>query len=215
MQQLDQNPQRALLSDGPEDARWTLVLAHGSGTGMESPFLQLAARQLGREGIRVQRFEFPYMHKARIDGRRRPPDREPVLLETWREVVGQVAGQTPRLAFGGRSMGGRMASMLADALPAVDALVCFGYPFHPPGKPERLRTDHLETLETPALICQGERDTFGNAAEVATYTLAGSIRLHWLPDGDHELKPRKRSGYTAEDNWLSAIDATSGFLASL
>lgn len=215
MSEQDQNPPIALLSDGPMTAQWTLVLAHGSGTGMDSPFLELAATHLGRESIRVERFEFPYMRRARMEGKRRPPDREPMLLDTWREVVRHLAGQTQRLAIGGRSMGGRIASMLADELPDVDALVCFGYPFHPPRKPERLRTAHLQSLATPMLICQGERDPFGGISEVVDYTLARGIKLHWLPDGDHELKPRKRSGFTVEQHWSSALVAASAFLKTL
>ncbi len=101
-------------------------------------------------------------------------------------------------------MGGRVASMLADELHAearVSGLVCLGYPFHPPGKPEQLRTAHLEGLKTPALICQGTRDPFGGKDEVPSYPLAPSIEIVWLEDGDHDLKPRKSiSGFTAADH---------------
>jgi predicted alpha/beta-hydrolase family hydrolase len=97
----------------------------------------------------------------------------------------------------------------------VRGLACLGYPFHPAGRPERLRTGHLATLETPCLICQGTRDALGSAEEVAGYALSGSIRLHWAADGDHDLKPRKASGRTAEQNWTAALDALDGFFRSL
>src|SRR5690606_10507373 len=149
-----------------------LVLAHGAGGAMDEPGLDAIARGVAAAGVRVARFEFPYMAARRADGRRRPPDREPVLLDTWRAVVAQLGGSGasppgPRdLAIGGKSMGGRMASRVADEL-GVRALVCLGYPFHPPGAPERLRTAHLATLRTPTLIVQGTRDRVGTREEVA------------------------------------------------
>jgi predicted alpha/beta-hydrolase family hydrolase len=175
-----------LILDGPETAPITLALAHGAGAG------------LGARGLRVARFEFPYMAARRRDGRKRPPDREAVLLDTWRRAIDTL--RPGPLAIGGKSLGGRMASLVADASPAV-GLVCLGYPFHPPGKPERLRTAHLETLKTPTLICQGTRDALGNALQVSGYRLSPAIRLHWAEDGDHGLVPRKGSGRTAEQNW--------------
>src|SRR5262245_54452928 len=126
---------------------------------MESPFMAQLARQLGELGVRVARFDFPYMERRGAAGKRTPPDRLPVLLESWRGVVAQL-GDAPRLAIGGKSMGGRIASMVADEL-GVAAVVCLGYPFHPPGRPEQLRTAHLEPLRTRCLILQGTRDEFG------------------------------------------------------
>ena len=97
----------------------------------------------------------------------------------------------------------------------VDHFVCLGYPFYPPGKPEKLRTEHFISLKTPTLICQGERDTFGTHGDVMTYRLSKSIRLHWLADGDHGFKPRKKSGFTEQKNWISAMDAIALFVRSL
>jgi hypothetical protein len=93
--------------------------------------------------------------------------------------------------------------------------VCLGYPFHPPGRPEQLRTAHLETLRTPALIVQGTRDPFGTPAEVAGYRLSPSIRLHWIEDGDHSLAPRKSSGRTRRDAQDDAIARVAEFVAAL
>jgi len=142
------------LTAGPSDADWTLILAHGAGQGMDSPFMTQIADALGRAGVRVIRFEFPYMAEMRRTGKRKPPNREPVLLERWNLVIDRelAAGTDPRrLLIGGKSLGGRMASLIADER-GVAGLVCLGYPFHPPGKPDRLRTEHLRDLRTPTLI---------------------------------------------------------------
>jgi predicted alpha/beta-hydrolase family hydrolase len=116
--------------------------------------------------------------------------------------------------IGGKSLGGRIASMLADET-GVAGLVCLGYPFHPPGKPDRLRTEHLRTLHTPALILQGTRDPFGSPDEVSGYALSTSIRVHWLVDGDHSFKPRKSSGRTEQDNWNEGIEVVAAFVQRL
>lgn len=203
----------AFLYDGPKDAAFTVVLAHGAGAPMDSAFMNEIAQGLAGRNLRVVRFEFPYMHKRRVEGGKRPPDRAPVLLQTWRDVVAAL-GDPARLIIGGKSMGGRMASMVADEI-GVAGLVCLGYPFHAPGKPDAPRTEHLEGLATPALILQGERDPFGGTAEVAGYSLSERIAITWLPDGDHDLKPRKKSGHTHAENMEQAIGAIAAFADSL
>src|SRR5690606_13256540 len=145
------------LFDGPEDGP-LLVLAHGAGAPMDSGFMAAFAKGLGERGLRVARFEFPYMAQRRETGKRRPPDREAILLQTWREVVEELGGG-PSCVIGGKSMGGRMASMVADEVGAR-GLVCLGYPFHAPGRPEKPRSEHLRSLRTPGLIVQGTRDPF-------------------------------------------------------
>lgn len=201
------------LFDGPEDAPCTLVLAHGAGAPMDSPFMAHIAQGFGARGLRVARFEFPYMAATRADGKKRPPDRAPALLASWREVIAELGRPVGlrRLAVGGKSLGGRMASLIA-AEDEVGAVVCLGYPFHPPGRPEKLRTAHLEDLATPCLIVQGERDPFGKRDEVAGYPLSPAVRIAWCPDGDHSLVPRKMSGRTAEQNWDLAADIVAEFL---
>ena len=200
------------LFTGPDDARMTVVLAHGAGAPMDSDFMEAMAQGLAAKGIRVARFEFSYMAKRREDGRRRPPDRAPVLIDCYLAVAAELGPE--RLLVAGKSMGGRIASMIADEA-GVAGLVCLGYPFHPPGKPDRLRTDHLEMLKTPALILQGERDPFGRREEVEGYRLSKSIEVVFLPDGDHDLKPRKASGRTRDDNWAEAVERVAGFVARL
>jgi len=200
-----------LRVDGPERALEAVVLAHGAGAPMDSPFLEYVAAGLATRGLRVVRFEFPYMH-ARRDGRRPPPDREPVLLDRWRAVIAELGGRP--LVIGGKSLGGRMASLLADEVGAR-GLVCLGYPFHPPGKPQRLRVAHLESLRTPTLVVQGTRDALGSREEVAGYRLSRSIRVHWIEDGDHSLKPRARSGRSERQNLDEAVDAVAQFVSAL
>jgi len=198
--------------DGPARAPLTFAFAHGAGAPMDTPFMTFFAEGLAGHGWRVVRFEFPYMALRRRAPRRPAPDRQPVLLETWRQVIAALGPDS--LVIGGKSMGGRMASLVADET-GVRGLACLGYPFHPAGKPERLRTEHLAGLATPCLICQGTRDTLGSAEEVAGYALSPAIRLHWAEDGDHDLKPRKASGRTAEQNWREAVATLDGFFHTL
>jgi len=202
----------AVRSDGPEAARTKLVLAHGAGASIDSPFLEHIASALAGRGIRVVRFEFPYM-EARRHGRKLPPDREPVLRAAWRDRIAAEGGGD-RLVIGGKSLGGRMASLVADEM-EVRALVCLGYPFHPPGKPERLRVAHLAELRTPTLIVQGSRDPFGAPDEVAHYELSRAIRIHWIEEGDHSFKPRVSSGRTERQSLDEAVKAIAEFLGEL
>ncbi len=206
-----------LLWDGPPDAPATVLLAHGAGAAMDSTGMTDVALALAERGLRVARFEFAYM-AARRHGQRKPPPRADTLLGEYRHAVAAVRAAAPgTLVIGGRSMGGRVASMVADELHAdgmVAGLVCLGYPFHPPGKPEQLRTAHLEHLATPALIVQGERDEFGTRAEVDSYALSPAIEILWLPDGDHSLTPRKSvSGFGYRDHLATTADAVVAFAA--
>ena len=201
------------LVDGPDDAPVTLALAPGAGGAMDAPWMTTIARVIAPGGsVRVVRFEFAYMAAGRAAGKRRPPSATKVLEAEWRAVVEALSGRP--LFIGGKSMGGRIASHVAGECGAA-GLVCLGYPFHPPGRPEQLRTAHLETLRMPALIVQGERDPFGKPAEVAGYALSPSIRVHWIADGDHSLKPRKQSGRTEAGNLAEAAAAVRGFIADV
>ena len=202
-----------LLIDGKKSAARTVVLAHGAGAPMDAPWMTEIAHGLAAHDLRVVRFEFPYMAQRRDSGKRRGPDRPPVLLETWRTVIEQI-GNPDHLIIGGKSMGGRIASMVADA-EGVAGLLCFSYPFHPAGRPEKTRTEHLGALRTPTLILQGTRDPLGNTEDVAGYDLSATINLHWLEDGDHDLKPRKASGRTHAENLAEAVGATAAFVAAL
>jgi hypothetical protein len=207
-----------LVWSGPEAAAITLLLAHGAGAGMSSPFMQTIAELLADRAVRVARFEFGYMAERTRTGRRRPPPAAERLDSEMLRAVEEVskARGDGTLAIGGKSMGGRVASHVAGKLHAegrVSALVCLGYPFHPPKTPERTRVAHLGELKCPTLIVQGERDPFGTCAEVTDYPLSPAIRLHWATDGDHDLGPRGGSGVTRRGNLAAAADAVAAFLA--
>ncbi len=201
--------------DRPEgrESGLVVVLAHGAGGPMDSPFMEDVARGLAAGSFRVVRFEFPYMQEYRRTRRRTRPDQPSVLEECWAQVVEQE-GPASRLVIGGKSMGGRIASMVADRL-GVKGLVCMGYPFHPTGRPGVLRVSHLKELRTPTLILQGERDSLGAREEIAGYALSASIRVVFLPDGDHSFKPRKSSGRTYDQNLRQAVNETLQYCRSL
>lgn len=179
---------------------------------MDSTFMNQVAAGLGALGVSVVRFEFPYMAARRDQGSRRAPDRMPVLTATWTAVF-QELSQGSACFLGGKSMGGRVASLIADEVGAR-GLVCLGYPFHPAGKPQQLRTAHLAELRTPTLIVQGTRDALGSREDVAGYTLSSAIALHWIEDGDHSLAPRKSSGHSSAQAMAEAVAAIAAFMRS-
>lgn len=205
--------QPEFILEGSSKAPLTVVLAHGAGAPMDSPFMTTVAEGLADRDLRVARFEFTYMRARRIKGTRTAPDREPILLDRWRDVIRSMGGGQ-RLVIGGKSLGGRIASMIADEA-GVRGLVCLGYPFHPPGRPPGTRIKHLKSLRTPALIVQGTRDSFGTRSEVESYQLSQQIHFAWIEDGDHSFKPRARSGRTEQQNLTAAIDAVRDFVGQL
>lgn len=206
------------LFDGPENAAVTILLAHGAGAPMDSASMNGAAKALADKLLRVARFEFGYMAARRTGEGRKPPPRAETLKSEYLAAISDLAA-AGTLIIGGKSMGGRVASMVADELfdtGRISGLLCLGYPFHPPGKPTQLRTKHLVGLRTPTLICQGTRDEFGTMDEVAGYELSDRIEILWLEDGDHDLKPRKTiSGFSATDHLKSMADAVAAFAARI
>jgi predicted alpha/beta-hydrolase family hydrolase len=204
MQKTDTTMPTTFLFDGPEDARITILLAHSAGAPMDSASMTATARALAAEGLRVARFEFGYMASRRTEAGKKPPPRADKVMPEFIAAVDDLGPTNGPLLIGGKSMGGRVASMVADPLFAagrIAGLVCLGYPFHPPGKPETLRTAHLAELKTPTLISHGTRDEFGSPEEIATYPLSPAITMQFLEDGDHDLKPRKTlSGFSTADH---------------
>ncbi len=200
-----------MLFDGPESAPVTLVLAHGAGLPMDSPFMDAVAAGVAAEGFRVARFEFPYMRARREGERRGAPDRPPVLKQTWLDAIGLLGGGG-KVVIGGKSLGGRIASMVADEA-GVRGLVCLGYPFHPPGQPEKLRTKHLRgpARRRPS-SSRGPATRLARARTSAGYRLSPRIAMHWLEDGDHSWKPRVSSGRTEAQNLAEGIAAIAAFL---
>ncbi len=206
------------LLDGPDEAAVTILLAHGAGAPMDSASMTATAKALAEAGFRIARFEFAYMAARRTSEGRKPPPRAETLNPEYRAAVSALAATGP-LIIGGKSMGGRVASMVADDLYSegkIAGLLCLGYPFHPPGKPEQLRTKHLAGLTTPTLICQGTRDEFGTRQEVADYALSDRTEILWLDDGDHDLKPRKSiSGFSAADHLTTMAEAVAAWAGKL
>ncbi|MEQ3638609.1 MAG: alpha/beta family hydrolase [Alteromonas sp.] len=206
-----------------------LILGHGAGAGKEHEFMQTMSALFVERNIDVVLFNFPYMQTIKETGKRRPPDKAEKLLQHFHDVVAHIETscvETSTLKqtdaenkqaslpifIGGKSMGGRMATMSIEDMPSVKGAVAFGYPFHPPGKPEKTRTDHLQAVNKPLLIVQGERDTFGTKSEVAEYALCPSIEISFLADGDHSFKPRKTSGFTQEAHIKAAVDKACDFI---
>ena len=206
------------IFDGEELGMPTILLSHGAGAPMDSGFMQQIAAGLAARQCRVARFEFAYMAERRNGGKRRPPPKIETLMDEYRAAIEEL-GQVEKLVIGGKSMGGRVASMIADELwdeGRVAGLLCLGYPFHPPGAPERLRTSHLAEIRTPTLICQGTRDKLGSREEVEGYALSDRIELFWLEDGDHDLKPRKRvSGETQEAHLRRVAERAAAWVRGL
>ena len=196
------------IVDGSENQP-LFIFAHGAGAGMDHVFMQQVAEGLANKGIRVVRFNFPYMVKRSEEGKKYLPDRAPTLLEAFEQIIEEYADKP--VVIGGKSMGGRMASLLSEH-PLVAGVACLGFPFHPPGKPEKYKGAHLATLSKPCLILQGERDTFGQREEFEHFSFAPSVRSSFIPDGDHSFKPRKRSGYTEQGNMALTVDMLSQYI---
>lgn len=200
-----------VIREGASDAPVRILLAHGAGAGMEHAFLAELSRLLAGPDIEVVRFNFPYMIKRAQDGKRRPPDRQPALLEHWRQMVREFAH--PKLFLAGKSMGGRMAAEIVGEMNAAGLLI-LGYPFHPPAKPECWRGEVLKQITTPTLLLQGERDTFGSRAELVDFPFSSAVSVHWLTDGDHGFKPRKASGVSEQENLQQAANEIRRFVTN-
>ncbi len=195
-----------------ESNPYTCLFAHGAGAPMDSDFMNVVSQGLAKLDIKVVRFEFPYMQERRLNGKKRPPNRQPELLECFEQVIDELAEPCVLM---GKSMGGRMASILAAQQPqheAIKGVLALGYPFHPQGKPEKLRTEHLPNIVVPMTILQGTRDALGDEALVNGLELPADIEMLWLADGNHDLKPRVKSGFTHEQHIQTAIEASAQFI---
>lgn len=206
------------ISTGSSNAANVLLLAHGAGAGMDSPFMSSIAEAISEQGICVHRFEFLYMQKAKELGKRRPPDSAKKLQQHFLARIEHIRAQLnpgQRLWVGGKSMGGRIASMItATAELEVEGCVCLGYPFHPPGRPEKLRTAHFVELVKPTLIIQGTRDPFGKPEENVEEHLSKDMTLMWLEGGDHSLKARKKDPVSTAELWAQAAISVAEFIGA-
>ena len=188
------------------------VFAHGAGAGQHHPFMAGVAKALAARAIDVVTFDFPYKRLQKS-----APDRPAVLEQSFREVVEAARkwSQAPRLFIGGKSMGGRIATHLAaQGLESLSGVVCFGYPLHPPGRPEQLRVAHLPAIAVPVLIVQGERDTFGSPEELRPHldAMQADVHLHVIPKGDHSLSVRGRAPAATQ---AELADIAAAFIANL
>ena len=194
------------------------ILAHGAGAPCTSDWMNLLTEIItdrSKASILVHRFNFDYMEKRVIDGRNYPPDRMPKLLSKWTSVIKEFRNEK-QVFIGGKSMGGRAASLLNfNELPQVSGLINFGFPFHAPGKPPGERIIHLENLQIPCLINQGERDPMGTKEEIRQYKLSKRIEINYLVDGNHDLKPRVKSGVTLEENLTNSVDRMIKFIGRI
>ena len=190
-----------------------LILAHGAGQGMDSDFMLAYDKALNGYGVGVTRFNFPYMQRMTKEARRLPPDRMPKLIEAFKAEV-QAHENESALFIGGKSMGGRVASLICDELESVKGCICLGYPFHPPGKPEKLRTEHLLTQKKPTLILQGTRDPFGKPDEIASYELSEQVQVSYLESGEHSFKPIKSSGFTQQELIEKAAELAAEYMVN-
>ncbi len=192
------------------------IFAHGAGAGIDSDFMQEIAKLMAQQGVSVGLFDFPYMQRAKAENKRRPPDRADKLLASFNDALSSAMQGLP-LFIGGKSMGGRMASMLvaksdSEMVASVGGIIAFGYPFHPPAKKDKLRVAHFGDINVPFCVIQGERDTFGKQDELSLLADTSPAVIHWLADGDHSLVPRKRSGISQEQNWQQAADIAVAFI---
>jgi len=194
-----------------------LLLAHGAGGNQMSPFMVDYAKGLAERGIGVATFNFVYSEQ-----KRRLPDRNDKLEACWRAVIAAARSGAlseeitrARLAIGGKSMGGRIATQVAASDPeGIAALVAVGYPLHPPGKPEQLRTKHLPALAVPMLIVQGERDSFGTPDELRPVLrgIKAKTELYVVEAGDHSFKVPKSAGVAQAQVHARVLDEIARWL---
>jgi len=201
-----------IIYNGPVNGP-LFVFAHGAGAPATSDFMEKIATGLAEQGIRVVRFNFPYMAQRIDQGTRRPPERAPKLIAQYQQLIADI--KQP-MVIGGKSMGGRIASLVAAEVSAdeekIKGIACLGFPFHPINKPEKLRTEHFPLIHQAIFIAQGERDKLGSKEDVLSYTLPKKIDWLWLEDGDHDLKPRVKSGFTHQGHLHSTITAMAKFI---
>lgn len=198
-----------------KDNQFICVLAHGAGAPMDSEWMETFAKGLASHDIKVIRFEFPYMQERRLNGKKRPPNRQSELVECFNQVLTDL---NEPCVIAGKSMGGRMASILVSDGPLnnVKGVLALGYPFHPQGKPEKLRIDHLPNVSVPMSIVQGTRDKLGDKETVegllSKKAIPSDLDFLWLEDGDHDLKPRVKSGFTKDEHMQAAIEHSAEFI---
>lgn len=197
-----------------------IIFAHGAGADMSHDFMEQVSALFNRENINVLRFNFPFMDKRIELGKRYPPDRMPKLIDCYKSIINEhlleaLNELTIPLFIGGKSMGSRVAVTIAadgDIAEVIQGVFCIGYPFHPSKKPEKLRLEPLQNTQKPVVILQGDRDTLGSKEEIEAYKMSGLCHTIFLPDGDHSLKPRVKSGFTQQQHIETAVNTIVQFI---
>jgi uncharacterized protein len=207
---------KEFLVNSPEsEPKGIFLLAHGARKGMANPFLETIAKGVVNAGVRVIRFHFPFMEDMLRTGTKKPPNGGKVLRQCFAELIEHCVERENisrnKIIIGGKSMGARVASMIADEH-KVAGVICLAYPFHPPRKPEDLRIEHLPGLKTPMLVCQGELDPNGNQEELRQLYVSKAIQFHWIADSDRNFKPVNNSERTLAENMDEAILACNTFI---
>lgn len=207
--------------DGPQGtARGQVLLAHGAGVAKEAPFLVHVAERWSAAGFGVLRFDFPYMERARREGKRRPPDRMPRTIAALRQAHAFARREIDAGPWfcAGKSMGARAATLAAAGEEGevldTPGLVLLGYPLHPPKKPEKLRSEHFDRLHAPTLFVSGTRDPLCDLEllERERRAIPGDTELFVVDDGDHSLEVRKKSGRTNDEVLDVCIEHTSRWM---
>ncbi|MDG1750667.1 MAG: hypothetical protein P8I03_03255 [Thalassotalea sp.] len=205
-------PDISVIENNVPNATALVIFAHGAGADKSSDYMQTMAELLNVHKINVLRFNFAYMDRRLADNKRYPPERMPKLLTCLNSVLSQIDTSLP-VFLAGKSMGGRVAATLAESeLEKVKGVMCIGYPFHPQKQPEKLRLEPLQKTLLPILIVQGDRDALGNESEIADYEISSLCQVSFLADGDHNLKPRVKSGFTHQQHLQSAINLMKNFI---
>jgi len=195
-----------------DNAKALIIFAHGAGADKSHEFMETVSNGLNQHKISVLRFNFPYMDERIEKGNRRPPDRMPKLLDCFKSVLAELDTSLP-IFLAGKSMGGRVAaSLVAEENINAKGVMCLGYPFHPQNKPEKLRLEPLQDTKKPILILQGTRDALGSEEEISGYQISNKCKCIFFHDGDHNLKPRVKSGFTHNEHISSAINEMVKFI---
>ena len=205
----------SVIENFVENPKALFVFAHGAGADKSHTFMESVALQLNVHQINVVRFNFPYMDKRLSDGKKYPPNRMPILLSCYKNIIDKYVScisESIPLFIGGKSMGGRVAATLASTEKRISGVICIGYPFHPQKKPEKLRLEPLQETLKSILILQGDRDSLGNQEEVGNYIISSLCNIQFFEDGDHDLKPRVKSGFTHDEHIAEAIERIVGFI---
>lgn len=210
---------KEFLVNSPEnDPKGVFLFAHGAGTGMASPFMDKISKGIINSGVRVVRFNFPFMEKMLRTGKRKPPNTGKVLRKCFSDVITYCIERErvppQNIIIGGKSIGARAAAMVADNH-QVAGVICLSYPFHFPKKPEKLRIKVLETVQTPTLICQGERDLNKTRDEISKLRLSSSVQINWVAKGDKNFQPINNSNASYEKNITSIIQASNSFIGQV